>query len=120
MLLPPLLSQPELFELVAGAKLFVFPSEVEAMSMMLLEVISCGVPVLASDLAENLEVTGPDYPWLFRSADAANLAAKLAAFLEKGPGPEIAALRARCAHDFNWTAIAARYLALYRRLAPQT
>ena len=118
-LLPRLLSQPELFELVAGAKLFVFPSEVEAMSMMLLEVISCGVPVLASDLAENLEVTGPDYPWLFRSADAADLAEKLAAFLRTGPGPEIAALRARCARDFNWTTIAARYLALYRRLAPQ-
>jgi glycosyltransferase involved in cell wall biosynthesis len=117
-LIPRLLTQPELFELVAGAKLFVFPSEIEAMSMMLLEVISCGVPVLASDIAENTEVTGADYPWLFRNADAADLAGKLARFLEKGPGPELAALRARCARDFNWTAIAARYLALYRRLAP--
>ena len=117
-LLPRLLSQPELFELVAGAKLFVFPSEVEAMSMMLLEVISCGVPVLASDIAENLEVTGAGYPWLFRNADAAHLAEKLAAFLRTGPGPELAALRKRCARDFNWTAIAARYLALYQRLAP--
>ena len=116
-LIPRLLTQPELFELVAGAKLFVFPSEIEAMSMMLLEVISCGVPVLASAIAENTEVTGEQYPWLFRSADAADLAGKLAAFLAQGPGPEIAALRARCARDFNWTAIAARYLALYRRLA---
>lgn len=116
-LLPRLLSQPELFELVAGARLFVFPSEIEAMSMMLLEVVSCGVPVLASDIAENVEVVGADYPWLFRNADAAHLAEKLAAFLRAGPGPEIAALRERCARDFNWTAIAARYLALYRRLA---
>ncbi len=73
-LIPTLLTQPELFELVAGAKLFVFPSEIEAMSMMLLEVISCGAPVLASDIAENTEVTGPDYPWLFRNADPADLA----------------------------------------------
>ena len=116
-LIPRLLTQPELFELVAGAKLFVFPSEIEAMSMMLLEVVSCGVPVLASDIAENVEVVGADYPWLFRNADAAHLAAQLARFLESGPGPEIAALRARCARDFNWTAIAGRYLALYRRLA---
>ena len=116
-LIPRLLTQPELFELVAGAKLFVFPSEIEAMSMMLLEVISCGVPVLASDIAENVEVVGADYPWLFRNADAVHLAAQLARFLESGPGPEIAALRERCARDFNWTAIAARYLALYRRLA---
>ncbi len=118
MLLPRLLTQPELFELVAGAKLFVFPSEVEAMSMMLLEAISCGAPVLASDIPENLEVTGPDYPWLFRNADAGHLTEKIAAFLHTGLGPETAALRDRCARDFNWTAIAARYLALYRRLAP--
>ena len=117
MLLPRLLTQPELFELVAGAKLFVFPSEVEAMSMMLLEAISCGAPVLASDIPENLEVTGPDYPWLFRNADAGHLTEKIAAFLHTGLGPETAALRDRCARDFNWTAIAARYLALYQRLA---
>ena len=117
-LIPKLLTQPELFELVAGAKLFVFPSEIEAMSMMLLEVISCGVPVLASDIAENTEVTGESYPWLFRNADPAQLAEKLSRFLQQGPGPERAALRERCARDFNWTAIALRYLALYRRLAP--
>ena len=117
-LIPKLLTQPELFELVAGAKLFVFPSEIEAMSMMLLEVISCGVPVLASDIAENTEVTGPDYPWLFRNADPAALAEKLSLFLRTGPGPELAALRARCARDFNWTTLALRYLALYRRLVP--
>ena len=118
-LIPKLLTQPELFELVAGAKLFVFPSEIEAMSMMLLEVISCGVPVLASDIAENVEVTGPGYPWLFRNADSADLAEKLARFLRDGPGPDIAGLRERCGRDFNWTAIALRYLALYRRLAGQ-
>ena len=116
-LIPRLLSQPELFELVAGARLFIFPSEIEAMSMMLLEVISCGAPVLASDIAENTEVTGPDYPWLFRSGDARDLADKLARFLRDGPGPETAALRERCARDFDWTAIAARYRTHYRRLA---
>ena len=116
-LIPHLLAQPELFELVAGARLFIFPSEIEAMSMMLLEVISCGVPVLASDIPENTEVTGPAYPWLFRNAAPGHLAEKLALFLKDGPGPEVAALRERCARDFNWTAIAARYLALYRRLA---
>ena len=46
----------------------------------------------------------------------ADLADKLARFLKTGPGPEIAAVRERCAREFNWTAIAARYLALYRRL----
>lgn len=115
-LIPRLLAQPELFEWIAGAKLFVFPSEIEAMSMMLLEVISCGAPVLASDIAENTEVTGAEYPWLFHNGDAGDLADKLSLFLRSGAGPEVRALRERCARDFNWTAIAARYLDHYRRL----
>ena len=43
-------------------------------------------------------------------------------FLRDGPGTEISALRERCARDFNWTAIARRYLGLYHRLAglPET
>ncbi len=115
-LLPRILSQPELFELVAAAKLFVFPSEVEAMSMMLLEVISCGTPLLASDIPENTEVTGADYPWLFKNASAADLAEKLDCFLKQSPGGEIRALQEHCARDFNWTSIAARYYALYGEL----
>lgn len=114
--IPRLLSQPELFELVSGARLFVFPSEVEAMSMMLLEVISCGAPVLASNIAENIEITGPDYPWLFRSADARHLAEKLAEFLRRGPGEEVAALQGRTAREYHWGPIACRYYNLYRRL----
>jgi len=117
-LVPHLLTQTELFELVAGARLFVFPSEIEAMSMMLLEVISCGIPVLASDIAENTEVTGTDYPWLFRNADSADLAKKLQQFLRDGPGPAVPALQERCARDFNWDTIATRYLEIYNRLCP--
>ena len=117
-LVPRILPQPELLELLASARLFVFPSEVEAMSMVLLEAISCGVPVLASDIPENIEVLGPSYPWLFRSADPDHLALQLSRFLREGPGPEIATLRARCARDFNWTAIASRYASLYRSLLP--
>ena len=117
-LVPRILPQPDLLELLASARLFVFPSEVEAMSMVLLEAISCGVPVLASDIPENLEVLGPSYPWLFRSADPAHLAQSLSRFLREGPGPESAALRARCARDFNWTAVASRYLSIYRSLLP--
>lgn len=116
-LISRLLSQPELFELIAGARLFVFPSEIEAMSMMLLEAISCGAAVLVSDLAENIEVTGPAYPWLFRNGNPAHLADKLGQFLREGPGDEVAELRDRCAREFNWTTLAARYLAHYQHLA---
>ena len=119
LLIPRILPQPELFELVANARLFVFPSEIEAMSMMLLEVISCGSPVLASDIPENTEVTGTGYPWLFRNADPAHLAEKMNQFLREGPGPSVSDLKQRCARDFNWTVIAQRYLDLYRRLSPQ-
>jgi len=120
LLIPRILPQNELFELVANAKLFVFPSEIEAMSMMLLEVISCGSPVLASDIPENTEVTGTDYPWLFRNADPTHLAEKIAQFLRDGPGPSVPALKQRCARDFNWTVISLRYLDLYRRLSTRS
>ncbi|MDR0993477.1 MAG: glycosyltransferase family 4 protein [Verrucomicrobiota bacterium] len=115
-LLPRLLGQAELFELVAHARLFIFPSEVEAMSMMLLEVISCATPLIASDIPENTEVTGEAYPWLFRNADAADLARVLSLFLTKGAGEETRDLQIRCARDFNWTAIAERYADLYQHL----
>lgn len=116
LLLPRLLAKPELFELLAHARLFIFPSEIEAMSMMLLEAISCGVPVLASNIPENIEVTGPDYPWLFQNASPHDLQAKLAALLAHNPATDAHALSTRVARHFHWPAIARRYLDLYTSL----
>lgn len=62
---------------VAGAKLFVFPSTLEAMSMMLLEVASLRTPVICSDIVQNTDVFDPDEMLFFRSENDKDLAAKL-------------------------------------------
>ena len=45
-------------ELFSNAALFVQPSEYEGLSIALLEAMSCGCPVLVSDIPENLEAVG--------------------------------------------------------------
>ncbi|MBU1908987.1 MAG: glycosyltransferase family 4 protein [Verrucomicrobia bacterium] len=111
-----LLSMAVLAEVIRNCKVFVFPSEQEAMSMMLLEVISCRRPVVCSDIEENLDVVGRDYPYLFRSGDSADLRRVLhLALSEARVGPVAEALLATCALRFDWRVIAGIYVSLYER-----
>lgn len=63
-----------LMSLVRRASAFVFPSEREGMSVMLLEVAATGTPVLASDIPQNTDVLGPEEALFFRSGDVEDLA----------------------------------------------
>lgn len=114
-----LLGREELLEVVRQCRLFVFPSEYEAMSMMLLEVISCKRPVVVSDIPENTEVLVDGYPWVFAVGDPEQLAGRLAAALA---APDIdewtARLFERCMRDFSWPTIAGQYEELFRELGP--
>ncbi len=78
---PRLDAKPVVLGLLRGARLFVFPSEVEAMSMMLLEALCQGTPMLASDIPENTSILPPRFP-VFRTGDADALAAALRELLE--------------------------------------
>jgi glycosyltransferase involved in cell wall biosynthesis len=62
---------------VAGASLFIFPSTLEGMSMMLLEVATLRTPVIASDIVQNTDVFDPDEVLFFQSGSDTDLAAKL-------------------------------------------
>jgi glycosyltransferase involved in cell wall biosynthesis len=102
--------------LVAAADVFVFPSTVEAMSMMLLEVMSLGAPVIASDIVENTQVL-PDTAWTFTAGDGADLAR---AYREFKSEPR-EAVASRCGERaeyvkaaYSWEAIAASYDSAYR------
>jgi len=59
-----------------SARLFVFPSTVEALSMMLLEAASTGAPIVCSEHTENVAVLAQQ-TLLFRSGDAQDLREKL-------------------------------------------
>lgn len=63
---------------VAGARLFVFPSTLEGMSMMLLEVASLRTPVICSDIIQNTDVFARDEMLFFRSESDTDLADKIA------------------------------------------
>ncbi len=66
-----------LLELVSKSEYFVFPSEIEGMSIMLLEVASTGKPILASDIPENTQVFGENDVLFFKSEDVEDLSQKL-------------------------------------------
>jgi glycosyltransferase involved in cell wall biosynthesis len=74
--IPFISDREELRSLLQASRLFVFPSTIEAMSMMLLQVASFGVPVIYSDIPENLAVM-PDSDLVFNAGDVADLKKKL-------------------------------------------
>ena len=101
---------------VSAAGVFIFPSTVEAMSMMLLEVMSLGVPVIASDIAENTDVL-PDGAWTFAAGDPGDLARAYRDFALESP--EVVRERARqravsVAEGHSWPRIVEQYEAVYR------
>lgn len=107
----------ELASLWQHAALVVFPSFLEGLSIALLEAMSFGRAVLASDIPENLEVL-EGVGESFRSGDAADLGRRLRELLA---APErLAAMgrkaRARIEAEYDWERVADRTAALYRSL----
>lgn len=109
---------PTLHSLQQHARVVVVPSSLEGLSIALLEAMSFGRPVLASDIPENLEVLGGAGE-AFRAGDAADLGRRLLELL--ADGPRLARLgraaRARIAAEYDWERVADRTAALYRELA---
>ena len=107
-----------LLALIDKAELFIFPSETEGMSIMLLEVASVGKPIIASDIPENLQVFSSDQVLYFASKDVSDLAAKIQ-FALNHPD-EMRNLANNCQKkvysDYLWLNIASSYKHLYLSL----
>jgi glycosyltransferase involved in cell wall biosynthesis len=119
---PRLDDKPTLLGLLRQARLFVFPSTVEAMSMMLLEAVSLGVPTIASDIPENVGVLPRGYP-TFRAGDAADLERAVGDLFARDPGELRSAAEAArewVRERYRWEAIAAQYERIYATAARQT
>lgn len=112
------LTGDEFFALYAHAKVFIFPSEYEAMSMALLEGLSFGTPTVFSDIPENRTVAD-GMGFAFHVSDAASLAATLERVLgAPGEGARLGALAARHVREHHdWKAIAGRYHEVYLEMA---
>lgn len=110
-------SKETLLGIVQCCRLFVFPSTVEAMSMMLLEVASLSVPIVCSDIPENTDVL-PERALFFTSADVSDLHEKLQWALEH---PDDMGQFAEQARDWvnrnnQWDAIVKEYEHLYQTM----
>jgi glycosyltransferase involved in cell wall biosynthesis len=109
-----LLEQSVLCKVLRGCSVFVFPSEVEGMSMMLLEAMAHAKVVVCSDIPANVAIVGADYPFLFASEDPAVLRDVLERALDASGGAwDAERLRDRITSTFSWDRIALSYERLY-------
>lgn len=115
--LPKVDSPTLLAGLLRLAELFVFPSTTEAMSMMLLEALMSGTPVVASDIPENVAIL-PESVTTFRNGDATDLREKLVTFAGRDRD-ETRRLAREAAQEvearFDWGNIALAYEQEYQR-----
>lgn len=103
-----------LAELYAHAGIFVLPSSHEGLPIVLLEALSYGLPVVASNIAPNLEVGLPAEHY-FPLGDVPALAARLNEFAALGlPAHERKLRRAWVSERFDWKDIAVRTRGVYQ------
>ena len=115
--LPFIAERRDVLALVQASRFFVFPSTIEAMSMMLLQVSSLGTPIVYSDIPENLSVLG-NLGTVFRAGSSDDLREKLRYAWKNPDEIELLAQQAQrhVQQDFSWDLIAARYADIYKAL----
>lgn len=103
-------------ELYSYAGLFVLPSSHEGLPIALLEALSYGLPVLASDIPANLEVGLPETNY-FPLGNVAILAGVLCErAVEQSDGAQRERLRAWVSERYCWTEVAQRTLDTYKKV----
>ena len=110
----------DLDELLANAMLFVLPSDVEGLSLALLDAMGAGVCPLASDISENREALG-DVGFTFRCGDALDLERMLRLLIHDRRTRHGAGHlgRERVRERYLWTKVAAEIESVYYDVLPQ-
>jgi glycosyltransferase involved in cell wall biosynthesis len=105
-----------LHELYGHAGIFVLPSSHEGLPIAMLEALSYGLPVIASNISANLEV-GLSVESYFPLGDVNALAARLVSFAAQPlTDPARNERRAWVSTRFNWNAIAVQTLGVYQSM----
>ena len=112
-------SGADLDELVANAMLFVLPSEVEGLSLALLDAMGAGVCPLTSDIPDNCEVLG-DAGFTFRRGDAQDLERMLRLLMFDSGMRRVAGQlsQRRVREHYLWNRVAAQIEAVYYGVMP--
>lgn len=105
----------KLMGLVSEATIFIFPSVTEAMSMMLLEVVSMNTPVIASNIPANTSIFNNSEMLFFETENFEDLAEKISYALSHPLEMKERAKRAyeKLVKNYNWQAIASEYKTIY-------
>jgi len=108
----------ELMRFVSNSKFFVFPSLTEAMSMMLLEVVSMKTPVIASDIPSNKAVFSEEEMLFFKTSDSYDLMLKLQFALNHPEKMDNNANNAynKLSVNYTWDIIANQYKNQFQKL----
>lgn len=108
----------KLLNFVKNAKLFVFPSNSENMSIMLLEAAYVKTPVICSDIDANRSIFNNDEVTFFKTNDSSDLGEKLTWAWNNTEELIKKSLHAyqKLINHFNWSRIVIRYDELYSRL----
>lgn len=103
---------------IKNARLFIFSSSIEAMSMMLLEVASIKTPLICSDIPENKAVFNEEEVLFFSTDNADELALRISWALENEELMKRKAQNAfnKLKKDYLWENIAKQYDKLYQKL----
>lgn len=103
-----------LASLFRHAALFVLPSDLEGLPIVLLEALGYGVPVLASDIPPNVEVLG-DHGTFFAAGDVEDLAAKLSDCMTRRDELREAAVKLKQAAlvEYDWDRLASLTMEVY-------
>ena len=103
-------------ELLAHAGMFALPSSHEGLPIALLEALSFGLPVIASDIPANLEIDLPEKHY-FPLGDITALSQKLRHFGERPLSlSERIKIRKWVEERYNWTTIASQTLSTYENM----
>ena len=100
------------------AKMFVFPSFHEGMSNMLLEAVSACIPVICSDIPENVQVFDEGEVLFFKTGDAEDLSGRIKYVIENNEAAQEVARKGydRLRRDYDWQHIADRFASIYHWL----
>lgn len=103
---------------IKNSKYFIFPSTIEGMSNMLLEVASLNIPVIASDIEENRAIFSEDEVLYFRTNDSYNLSQKIIWALDNENEMKGKASRAyrKLLNEYTWENVSWMYDKLYQDL----
>jgi glycosyltransferase involved in cell wall biosynthesis len=108
-------------ELLTNAALFVLPSDLEGLSLALLDAMGAAVCVLTSDIPENREVVA-GASFTFQPGDATDLARVLRLLLSDAPARKVSGrnAQARVREHYLWPAIATEIGNSYAELTDRT